>query len=571
MNFAEGASTTRPPLYAGTNYNYWKTRMLNYLLAVDLESYFVITKGPKVPTKKDSNNKDVPKPQSEWTREDYLDITTNAKALNHLYCAIDQNQINKLPEFSNAFELWRSLEILNEGNSQIKESKINRFMCDLDNFKMETGEEIEGMISRFTMIINQLSALGKSISVSDQVKKILRSLPKEYRICTSTIKESKDVNTLQLDDLVGKLLDFEMEIKKDLREEEENRKKKSLALKSIAKVDESESSSGEDENGDEDIALLTRNFKKFLKFKKFNKGKFRKDGKKEDDRPWKHKKDQIICFECKKPGHKVADCPMKKSKNKFKKKAMKATWSDSDSSSSEEEEEEKEMSNLALMAIGDDDDLLDESDDEKVQNSFEFDELLDTFNELHELYDMLRKKYRILKKEHSSLLHVHASLESKNKLHENELARLKMENVKLGKSTLSIPSSTCECKSLKDENSALKKKNIDLHSIVTKFTLGEKNFKMLLGSQRCVFDKGGLGYKPYIKQKYLKNYFVKASTSSYTHTSSDSHAICHACNRKGHKIYDCIYKKANGKVEWVPKGTKANSQGPKKAWVPKSS
>ena len=61
MNFTEGASTTRPPLYAGTNYNYWKTRMLNYLLAVDLELYFVITKGPKILTKKDSNNKDVPK------------------------------------------------------------------------------------------------------------------------------------------------------------------------------------------------------------------------------------------------------------------------------------------------------------------------------------------------------------------------------------------------------------------------------------------------------------------------------------------------------------------------------
>ena len=73
-----------------------------------------------------------------------------------------------------------------------------------------------------------------------------------------------------------------------------------MALKSIAKVDESGTSSEEEENCDEDIALLTRNFKKFLKFKKFNKGKFRKDGKKEDDRPWNHKKAQITCFECKK-------------------------------------------------------------------------------------------------------------------------------------------------------------------------------------------------------------------------------------------------------------------------------
>lgn len=68
------------------------------------------------------------------------------------------------------------------------------------------------------MIINQLSALGKSFNTSDQVKKILRSLPKEYRNCTSSIKESNDMNTLKLDDLVGKLIEYKMEIENDLWE-----------------------------------------------------------------------------------------------------------------------------------------------------------------------------------------------------------------------------------------------------------------------------------------------------------------------------------------------------------------
>ena len=64
-------------------------------------------------------------------------------------------------------------------------------------------------------------------------------------------------------------------------------------------------------------------------------------------------------------------------------------------------------------------------------------------------------------------------------MHENELACLKKENAKLGTSILGMPSSTCKCKSLKEKNSALNKKNIDLHAIITKFTLGEKNFKIL--------------------------------------------------------------------------------------------
>ncbi|KAJ7014279.1 hypothetical protein NC653_003783 [Populus alba x Populus x berolinensis] len=35
----------------------------------------------------------------------------------------------------------------------------------------------------------------------------------------------------------------------------------------------------------------------------------------------------------------------------------------------------------------------------------------------------------------------------------------------------------------------------------------------MLGCQRCVFNKKRLGYQPKRKQKYLKNYFVKAKQS----------------------------------------------------------
>ena len=50
---------------------------------------------------------------------------------------------------------------------------------------------------------------------------------------------------------------------------------------------------------------------------------------------------QITCYGCKQPGHVRSECPLnkkgKKDKDKKNKKAMVATWSDSDPSSSESE------------------------------------------------------------------------------------------------------------------------------------------------------------------------------------------------------------------------------------------
>ena len=89
----------------------------------------------------------------------------------------------------------------------------------------------------------------------------------------------------------------------------------------------------------------------------------------------------------------------------------------------------------------------------------------------------------------------------------------------------------------------------------------------MLGVQRGVLNKRGLGYKPFIKAKYLKNYFVKASTSS------ESNITCNYCGNKGHISSSCPIQKKHHmgtKKVWVPKGTKTNHQGPNMIWVPKT-
>ena len=87
------------------------------------------------------------------------------------------------------------------------------------------------------------------------------------------------------------------------------------------------------------------------------------------------------------------------------------------------------------------------------------------------------------------------------------------------------------------ENELLKKKSNELNKIVLKFTSSQKNLEKLLNSKKCVFDKGGLGYKPNLKQKYYKNYFVKVTSLS------DHKIICHYCNQNCHMKYRCPMKR----------------------------
>ncbi|GAV87335.1 UBN2 domain-containing protein, partial [Cephalotus follicularis] len=105
-------------------------------------------------------------------------------------------------------------------------------------FLMHDNECISDMFTRFTTIVNSLKNLGKSYSNQELVRKILRYLPRSWIPKVTAIEEAKDLSTLPLEQLFGSLMTHETTMK------------------------ESES----DEN--DDIVLISKQFKKFLKSQK---------------------------------------------------------------------------------------------------------------------------------------------------------------------------------------------------------------------------------------------------------------------------------------------------------------
>lgn len=88
------------------------------------------------------------------------------------------------------------------------------------------------------------------------VRKILKLLPERFRPKVTTIEESKDIDTLIVEELVGSLHTFEITLKPNI-------KKKGVTLKA-------EELSSLEKNSNDKMTFITRGFRKFYKKKEKN-------------------------------------------------------------------------------------------------------------------------------------------------------------------------------------------------------------------------------------------------------------------------------------------------------------
>ncbi|GJU01466.1 hypothetical protein Tco_1111804 [Tanacetum coccineum] len=161
-------------------------------------------------------------------------------------------------------EIWDTLLITHQGNSQVKDNKIDLLVQQYEQFTIPEEESIDSGFARFNTIITSLKALDEGFSSKNYVRKFLRALHPKWRVKVTAIEESKDLTSLSLDELIRNLKVYEVIIKKDSEivkgKREQNR---SLALNAKKEYSDEDSSTSGSE--DEEYAMAVRDFKKFFK------------------------------------------------------------------------------------------------------------------------------------------------------------------------------------------------------------------------------------------------------------------------------------------------------------------
>ncbi|GKA36975.1 hypothetical protein Tco_0723540 [Tanacetum coccineum] len=190
-------------------------------------------------------------------------LVKNNEAKMVIYNALPIKEYERIFMCNTTKEIWKTLLITHQGNNQLKDNKIDLLVQQYEQFIISEGESIDSAFARFNTIITSLKALDEDYSSKNYVRKFLRALHPKWKAKVTAIKESKDLTSLSLDELIRNLKVHEMIIKKDSEIVKAKVERKSLALKDKKESSNEECSTSGSE--DEEYAMAVRDFKKFFK------------------------------------------------------------------------------------------------------------------------------------------------------------------------------------------------------------------------------------------------------------------------------------------------------------------
>nr|XP_028964586.1 uncharacterized protein LOC114827110 [Malus domestica] len=451
-------SVSHPPHFDGDNYAAWKSKMKSFLWAQDDKVWLAVEEGWEPPTIEETKDKGESsvsisklKPRKEWSNDERSSSTFNQRALNSLFTAVSPEQFNYISKCTTAKEAWDILEVTHEGNSTVKESKLQHLITKFENITMSDDESFSDFYAKLSVIVNGCHNLGDSIPEHRIVKKILRSLPMRFHAKRTTIEESKDLNTYKLEQLIGSLQTYELELP-------DSKKMKSIALKAVK---EEESDGSIEDLSEDELVELTMQIRRFLKSQN-SKGREQRTNS-----GYGH-----IAYEC-------ANTIKRKEK---KNRAMKVTWSDSDSGDASTSESEKDT--IAFIGTVDgydtEDSFVEEPDLEEVLRKYS--DLYDISVQVKKDNSNLKKKLAFVESEKKEAEVEHQSqLDNGEKLRESLL-----EKIHILQTTINTLSS--DKKALEDEVVEMRRK-------VHELSIGSGKIDKMLSYGKSFGDKGGLGFE----------------------------------------------------------------------------
>ncbi|KAK2396297.1 gag-protease polyprotein [Trifolium repens] len=212
-----GGSINRPPVLDGSNYDYWKARMIAFIKSMDKKAWKAIVTGWNHPIVTTEDGSSILKGERDWTPEEEAESNNNSKALNAIFNGVDENIFKLINTCTEAKQAWEIMQTAHEGTSKVRMSKLQLLTSKFENLRMEDDETISEFNTRVRDIANSCFAIGEKIPEEKLARKILRSLPKRFSMKVTAIEESQDLSTMKVDELIGSLQTFEMTFEIDLK------------------------------------------------------------------------------------------------------------------------------------------------------------------------------------------------------------------------------------------------------------------------------------------------------------------------------------------------------------------
>ena len=191
-----------PPHFNGNNYAYWKVKMKEFLKSIDERVWNSVEYGWEKPTT----------PVSEWQTSQKEVAAFNNKAMNAIFNAVSMEEFKRISNVEVTYTAWNILQTVHEGTKAVKINKLQQLTSKFESIRMSDDKSFDEFYAKLNNIVNSAYNLGEIYDQPKIVRKILRSLTENFRPKVTAIIESKDVDSIPVDELVGSLQSHELDL-----------------------------------------------------------------------------------------------------------------------------------------------------------------------------------------------------------------------------------------------------------------------------------------------------------------------------------------------------------------------
>ncbi|GAU35304.1 hypothetical protein TSUD_389290 [Trifolium subterraneum] len=212
LKMANNGVPLQVPMLTKSNYDNWSLRMVALLGAHDV--WEIVEKGLVIPKNETTLSQ---------TQKDSLRVSRkrDKKAPCLIYQGLDEDTFEKVSGAKTAKEAWEKLQTSYKGADQVKKVRLQTLRKEFEALHMKEGELISDYFSRVLTVTNNLKRNGEKYDDVRIMEKVLRSLDPKFEHIVTVIEETKDLEAMTIEQLLGSLQAYEEREKKKENIEEQ--------------------------------------------------------------------------------------------------------------------------------------------------------------------------------------------------------------------------------------------------------------------------------------------------------------------------------------------------------------
>ncbi|GJY04847.1 hypothetical protein Tco_0370787 [Tanacetum coccineum] len=170
-NYVEGCSIKNPHLLEPNWFCFWKACFETYIKSKVIDLWQVIQNGDFYFDVEDSDSKLMKDTSYELLKDEQKkQLVKNNEVKMTLYNALPRKEYERVFMCKTTKEVWHTLIITYQGNSQVKNYKINILTQEYEKFSISNKETIDSGITRFNDIVTSLKSLNSNYSSKNHVE-----------------------------------------------------------------------------------------------------------------------------------------------------------------------------------------------------------------------------------------------------------------------------------------------------------------------------------------------------------------------------------------------------------------